>query len=433
MRLEQAYHAGNLRRLIIHRLRRPFINPAAYIWRRLLFKTTFIAVSGSVGKTTTKELLFTILKSQHSTMCSQGSRNAQQDRGMAMSLLAVRPWHRFAVIEMGVQRPGDMAKGARILKPDVALLLDIKGCHLNVFRNLEALAAEKSQLLKSLRPTCVAVVNQDNALIAAMLPELKCRVVRFGRDAAADFRLLEAESRWPRRLSLSIEALGVRHDIETQLVGKHWSGAILAAIATADHCGVDVATAKAAVATLPPFWARLQPVALPSGATILRDDFQGSFDTLQAAFEVLREATAERKIVVLSDYTDSMAKTRVRARRLGETAAELADMAVFVGGYAERSAKAAVAAGLDPDAVHICDSAAQASDVLRDVLRQGDLVLLKGPTSHHISRVHLGLVGPVTCRLDTCPRMRLCDQCRDLGFQWTPERDGLMAPADSGL
>ncbi len=430
-RLSRARRAGRLSRLIFNRLRQPFLVPAAYVWRRLLFKTTFIAVAGSAGKTTTKELLFAVLQKHYPTIRSKGTLN--DDFGLPVSILTVRPWHRFAVIEIGVSQPGDMTRRARLLNADIALLLDIKGCHINTFRNVEAIAAEKALLLERLGDGCTAVVNLDNPFIAAMLPELTCRIVGFGRDAGADVRLLDAESRWPRRLSLTVEARGGRQHIETQLVGTHWANTVLAVLAVAELCAIAAPDARAAIAALPPFWARLQPVTLPCGAVMLRDDWQGAFDTTDAAWKVMREATADRKIVIFSDYSQTNKKSRVRANHLGNAAAKLADMAIFVGAYAERSSEAAVAAGLDRSAVHPCEDVREASDLLRRVLRRGDLVLLKGPHTHHLSRIHLGLVGPVVCNLQTCDRIRLCDQCPDLGFKWTAERDGLMAPPSSGL
>jgi UDP-N-acetylmuramoyl-tripeptide--D-alanyl-D-alanine ligase len=415
-----------------YRWQKPAGFALAYAWRRRLRATTWVAISGSVGKTTTKELLGAILAAQGPTARTPGNWNLRKTGGVPATILRTRPAHRYAVVETSIQDPGDMAPVARLIKPDVAVMLAIKRCHTNKFRTLEAIAAEKARLLQALPPSGYAVINQDNPHIAAMAQSLRCRVIRFGSGADCDLRLLAAESRWPDRLRLQIEADGGRHAVRTRLVGTHWAPTVLASLATARACGVPLASAIATLGAVEPFWARMQPVTLPdSGATVLRDEWNGSVDTFEPAFKVMAEATAPRKWLVLSDFSDTMKKRRARAKQLGGKAAELADGAVFVGDYADRSAEAAVRAGLSPARVRHVVSPAGAVAFLKGELRAGDLVLLKGQTSHHLSRVYLGLLGEVRCDRLTCPMQILCDTCSELGMAWGPELHGLMAEPDS--
>lgn len=413
-------------------LRRRVRALAAFVWRRTQRRTRFIAIGGSVGKTTTKELLRAILARHASTVWSHGNDNLRRFGSPEATLLRVRPWHRFAVLEAGIERPGDMASVVRLIKPDIGLMLDVKRCHTNAFKSIENIAAEKGQLVRNLRPHSIAVLNLDNPYVAEMAATARCQVVGFGSGQDAQFRLLEARSRWPERLTLRIAVDGVEHEVRTRLVGVHWATAVMAAVTTAVSCGVPLTQAIAAVGDVEPFWARMQPLTLPSnGAIVIRDEWNGSIDTLDAAVEVMKEAKAQRKIAVLSDYSDTSTKLRGRANRLGRRAAEFADLMVFVGEYAERSAASAVAAGTAKENARSFVTIDAALAFLKSELRRGDLVLLKGQANHHLSRLYLGLLGDIGCTRLACPRQVLCDQCEYLGLPWTPKLAGLMLnPAD---
>lgn len=422
------------RQMLANKARRRGLSLRAFLWRRVLLRTTFIAVSGSVGKTTTKELLAEILQTHRPTSRTPGNWNTRKTRGVENAILRTRPWHRFAVIETGVEAPGEMRDAAAFVKPDIALMLEVKRCHTNAFKTLEAIAEEKSQLLKALGPRGYAVINQDNPHVVEMASNLHCRIIRFGTSEKADFRLRWAESRWPDRLRMQIEVDGAVHDVKTRLVGTHWAPAVLASLAAATACGVPLDKAIATLRSVEPFWARMQPLTVPSGgATVLRDEWNGSIDTFEPAFKVMEEARAERKIVVFSDFSDTMTKLRTRANQLGRRAAQIVEVAVFVGEYADRAAIAAEKAGLDPKNIHQFLSPPKAIEFLRSELREGDLVLIKGQSNHHLSRIYLGLLGDIACTRPTCSKQILCDRCPDLGLQWRPELRGLMGEPGSYL
>jgi UDP-N-acetylmuramoyl-tripeptide--D-alanyl-D-alanine ligase len=405
----------------------------AFLWRRLLFNTTFIAITGSVGKSTTKEFLSAILAQKFPVMRTPGNWNLRLSRGLEHTILRTRPWHKFAVIEIGTQRPGDVQSAAKFLKPDIAIVLDIKRCHTNVFKSLDAIAREKAHLLKELKPGGCAILNQDNSHIAAMEVLPRAKLLFFGQIEGADYQLLAAESKWPERLKLAILHDSTKYDIETRLAGTHWSNTILASIAAAHHCGITLPDIMRAIRQIEPFWARMQPITLPNEATIIRDDWNGSIDTYEGALRFMDDAEALRKIVVFSDYSDSPKRLRVRAKHLGQIAAQHADAAIFVGNYAERSRQSAIKAGLSSNSVHGFHTIADATRFLKNELRSGDLVLIKGQCNHHLTRIYLGLIGEVTCTLPNCSRQRICDCCSKLGFKWTPEMTTLRAAPGSGL
>lgn len=159
---------------------------------------------------------------------------------------------------------------------------------------------------------------------------------------------------------------------------------------------------------------RLAPAITPQGATFLRDERDGSIDTLRAAFEVLREAEASHKIIILSDGTDSSTKIRQRQRGLAQEAAAIADLVVFVGDSHPHALKGALDAGMPPERAHGFYDLKQAAQYLASELREGDLVLLRGRHMDHLSRLYLAQLGEVSCLRTACSRKSYCDTCPEL-------------------
>jgi UDP-N-acetylmuramoyl-tripeptide--D-alanyl-D-alanine ligase len=338
----------------------------AYLWRRLLFRTTFIAITGSVGKTTAKECLAAILSAQFSTVWTL---NNQNDRyGVPRTMLRVRPWHRFAVIEMGTDGPGLIKSSAQLVRPHVAVVLTVARTHTNVFSSLEETAAEKSSLLDAVLPAGLAILNADDSRVRLMASGRRCQVKTFGLSAGQDLWADEVSSTWPETLTLRVYTRSEVERIKTKLVGRHWANSVLAGIAGALACGVSLKVAAAAVANVEPFPARMQPVKLPNGATMIRDELNGSYDTWLAAVKVLGDAQAARRVMVISDVTQwykKSLKPRDRNKELGRVVSRLADVAIFVSEYAHHAVKAAVAAGMHPDSVHGFTNLLQAAEHLK--------------------------------------------------------------------
>lgn len=373
-----------------------------------MFRTTFIVITGSVGKTTAKDAIAKVLATQFPTAKTRGSLNHYY--GLMQSILTVRPWHRYAVIEVGIERPGQMKWFALTTRPDIAVWVNVARLHTQSFQTLEMIAHEKSMLIESLRPGQVAVLNCDNPYIAAYRPPAGVRTIRYGVDQSFDWFASNVSSKWPERLSFLVNG----HAVKTRLVGKHWVPSVLPAIAIAKEAGVSLENAGSALASLEPMRQRLSPEATPQGVTFLRDEFNASVDTMAVALEVLAEAEARRKIIVFSGVSDSTQNDATRFRSVGKSAAQIADLAVFVGDRSRHAVKGAVYAGMDPERVRAFYDLESATEYLRSELREGDLVLLRGLLHDHMSRAYLGMLGEVNCWLATCPKKIACDVCPDL-------------------
>jgi UDP-N-acetylmuramoyl-tripeptide--D-alanyl-D-alanine ligase len=401
---------------------------AAFVWRRLMFRTTFIAITGSLGKTTAKECLATILGARYRTVKSNANRNA--GLGVCVSVLRVRPWHRVAVLELAGAAPGRLSRSAWVVRPDVGIVLNVLRTHTTTFATLADHAAEKTRLLDALRPGGLAILNADDPLVAAMRTGPGIRRQSFGTSAACGLWAEEVSSRWPARLGFRVHRGDESARVDTQLVGTHWVPSVLAALAAAVSCGMSLSDAAAAARAVAPFPARLDPVRLPGGAIVLRDDYNASIDTLDAACRVLQEANAGRRLFVVNDFSDCGMNRKHRLRRLAEEAARSSDVAFFIGENAAYGRRRAIDAGMEPDDVHQFPSLRAAADSLKTRLRPGDLVLLKGRTTDHAARILFAQLGEVGCWKSCCRKTMLCDSCWELASRPVGCQSGAATGAD---
>lgn len=407
------------RKALVRWWRSQFLLLLARLWRPLLFRTTFIAITGSVGKTTCKECLAAILSTQFPTAKTLFNQNERD--GVPRTILRVRPWHRYAVVEVGTDWPGLVRRSARLLRPDISIVLAVAGTHTQVFATLDDTASEKAQLLEAQSPEGLAILNADDPRVHGMAAHCRPKVKTFGRSAGTDLRADEIRSRWPGRLTLRVRDRSETVLVHTNLVGEHWVNSVLAALLAAKTCGIPLAVAAAELARVEPIMARMQPVVLPSGATMLRDEWNGSPDTLAPALRVLHESDAARRVLVFSNLSDSRESSRNRARLLGRTAAQIAGLAVFIGEHARNAVKEAVALGMKPECVHAFAGLEEAARYLKSELRKGDLVLLKGRSSDHLSRIFFAQFGAIGCWKEKCSRRYVCDVCEDLRPQFDPQ------------
>lgn len=390
----------------------PVIYGLAFVWRRLLFRTTVIAITGSLGKTTTKECLAVVLGSGAPTFRSHRNQNAP--RGVALNILRIRPWHRYAVIEVAGAGPGMMRKSARLLRPDVAIILNVLRTHTTVFTDLEQHAAEKARLLDALKPAGIAVLNDDDPMVSSLATQPDARVRRFGTAANLKYRVDHVSAKWPNRLSFVFHDGSVDQPVDTQLVGTQWLLSAAAVLTAATALGVSPSDAARALKTAEPFAGRMQPMLLPGGAVVLRDDYNASIDTIESSLRVLEEASALRRLLVITDMSDFGRNRKQRLKYLAGRSAQVSDVALFIGELADYGKRRAIEAGLPATMVHAFPSLRLAAEFLKGELRPGDLMLLKGRTTDHAARIFFAQLGRVGCWKDYCEKRMLCDVCWEL-------------------
>ena len=389
----------------------------AFVWRRLMFRTTFVAITGSLGKTTTTRIAVPILSSSFPTNSTRGANNSRIS--LARTVLRTRYRHRVTVLEVGTKRPGALRRAAWQLRPDVVIILSVARTHTNNYPTLDHTAAEKATLMSRLGKDGIAILNGDDPRVLAMALRSPGRVRTFGRSPQFDVWASEVSSRWPDRLRFAVHAGGQSLPVRTRLVGEHWITAALAALSLAFCCGMGLPEAISALEDAETYPGRMQPLPLPSGAVLLRDDFNASVDSLAAGLKVLREAQTGRRILVTGDVEDSGKDLPARFADLGRAAAESADLAIFFGEHGELAARAALAAGMGTGGARSFPSQREAGEFLSQVLAKGDLVLLRScdrdngghPICDHPERIYYAQFGTVECQRVDCRDDLSCDTC----------------------
>ena len=384
----------------------------ARLHRRRLGETIFVGVTGSAGKTTTKFMIGAVLSSRFTGGFTKGTRNNK--RSAAQSVLQhASKGDDFHVVELSAARPGALDPQLELIAPQIGVVTNIGTDHYSAYGSLEAIAAEKGKLPRCLPPTGVAVLNADDPRVLAMRDGCCCRVVTFGVASDAMVRGHNVAASWPESLSFDVSYEGQTVRVRTELVGSLWVSGALAAIATGVALDVPLATAAAALSHIEPNPGRMSAITLPDGVSFLRDDWKASVHTIPIAFNVLRDATAARKVAVIGTIADTMGDAGRTYVTVARQALEIADLVCFVG---PRAFAAMRAQPDDPTRLHAFGTVRAAKEFLDKTLRSGDLVLLKGSNSaDHLYRVLLGRTQPVECWRMDCGRQGYCDRCELVG------------------
>jgi UDP-N-acetylmuramoyl-tripeptide--D-alanyl-D-alanine ligase len=394
--------------------------PAAFVWRRLLPRTTFIAITGSFGKTTCTELVAAALSGRYRVARTIENRNSWT--GVAVTILRTMPWHQYSVIEAATWQPGALAWSSAMIRPHIVIVLCVANTHRKSFRRLEDTGAEKERLFSRCAPGGLAVLNWDDARVAAMAHGRDMRVIRTGSGADCDVQGEPVVSAEPGRFSLRVRCGGEERTIHTRLYGPQWAPPVLAAVAVSRECGVPLEEASAAIERTAPFKGRLQLVSLPDGVQFLRDDYNYSMDSVAPALAVFDALPARRKVLVLSNIIDSRRSRRERAAWIAKRAARIAHAIVCVGREAGYGASGAIKGGMDPASVFEFETVKQTAEFLRGFLRPGDLVMAKG--GGHLTRIFLSFERPVACWTEKCARTGICDVCTELNHCSSLEEPG---------
>lgn len=381
----------------------------AFVYSKKLKQTVrFVGITGSAGKTTTKDVSANILRTAGECFSTPDSQN--YSHSIPRLLLRVHPRQRFCVLELSGGEPGELDKPLRLFTPNIAVLTLVARDHFKAFGSLEAIAKEKGKLISALPADGVAVLNIDDPLVRAIGESCNRQVIWVGEADGATVRLLEARSRWPEPLTLEIQHGGEIYQARTGFHGKHLALSVLSALGVGLAAGVPLRSAISAVAEVTPTQGRMQIVTNDNGVTFLRDDWKAPHWSLSAPLEFMAEAEARRKIIIigtLSDYSLSASKLYPKVAR---QALEVGDIVIFVGPHAPRAAKAK--RDTDVQNLHTFSEIRQASAFLNTLLEPGDLVLLKGSNkADHLVRLMYNTQNNVSCWASRCGIKNFCGDC----------------------
>jgi len=359
-------------------------------WHRRRFAIPVVAVTGSNGKTTTKELASGVLGTRWNVLRPERSFNNQW--GLPLTLLRIAPEHEAVVIEIGTNARGEIATLAAIAAPTVAIVTTVAAVHTEFLGSLEGVREEKVALVRALDADGIAVLNADDPRVAGMAADSRGRVVTYGRDARADVRAVGEVTDDERGLTLTLEAGGARQAVTLALAGRHNVANALAAAAAGVALGLSLAEVAQGLGGVAPVAGRC--VWRQAGdVTILDDTYNASPVSVKAGLETVAARRQGRRVIaVLGDMLELGDISDDAHREVGRHVAALpADEFIGLGRGMQVAVEAAREAGL---------AEARAFTTFEDTvahllkrLTAGDLVLVKGSRGMRMERVVDALVA----------------------------------------
>lgn len=397
----------------------PALRPVGWLHRRTLARRVrLVAVTGSVGKTTTVRMLLAAFGLPMTETLRLGSNGMWS---VPRRLLEIGPGATRAVVEIGIDRPGLMDRQAVTVAPDIAVVTSVAGEHLETMGSLETIEREKARLLAALRSGGVAVLNGDDPRVGAMAGLAPGPVWTYGFGAHNDVRALDVTIDWPRGMRFTALVRGEPVPVAIPLLGRHMVLPALAALTVAAIEGLPLAKAAADLADAQPMRGRLEVVPLPSGVTCLLDHQKNSAESLAAAVALAAEVPG-RRILVTAPLREGSAGAGPALSEAAEHIARSFSQVIAIGSEVEDLITALLNAGFAPDRIQrAAPGAKDALDRLRLLLQPGDLVLFKARIAWKLDRLMLALQGhTVACDLAYCGLLQLpCAQCSSLGVART--------------
>jgi UDP-N-acetylmuramoyl-tripeptide--D-alanyl-D-alanine ligase len=338
-----------------------------------------VAITGSAGKTTTKETIAEFLAAKYRVTKNKGNLN--NHLGLPLSLLELRHGADVAVMELGMNHAGEIRLLVNIAEPEVRVWTNVGDAHLGHFESREAIADAKGEILEGARDSDVLICNADDPLVMARVLMFAGRRITFGLSPDADVRGEALQDLGLDGTRLRVRTAQGEVQLQTPLLGRGNVSNLLAAIAVGTHLGIDLNEIAKRAAQLRPAAHRGAVVKLAKGVTVVDDSYNSSPTALMRALEVIaQDRRAARKAAVLGEMLELGEHSLKLHRECGAAAAAAKlDRLVAVGGESAKAlAEAAVRAGMSSDAVTWTTSSGAASDVILPWLGDGDLVLVKG-------------------------------------------------------
>lgn len=403
--------------------------------RRLLAKyilklfpsVTIIGVTGSVGKTTTKEMIFTVLREEFRVIKTKD--NLDPIFNIPLTLLKINPFTKMVVLEMGVDHFGDMDKYLWLVKPSIGVVTGIYWTHTEFLKNLAGVAREKGKLLEALSPEGWAVLNWDEKRTREMAKLTKASVFFYGTDEHSNLIAKDIKSS-KNGLSFSLKQIPKGRQkrassgencsqtikINLNIIGRHNIYCALAAASVGIINGLSFTQIKRGLEKLTPLPSRLNILASFRGSTLIDDSYNANPAAVEAALETLKDYPGRRKIAVLGEMKELGSFSQKGHRRIGKRVAQLGiDYLLVFGQKTSFIVQEAIKGRMKKDHIWQVKTIAEIGKRLKNLLQKDDVVLLKGSRFSHMERVILLLKEEsVACNLVTCHQYTPCSTCPNL-------------------
>ena len=361
--------------------------------RRRRYHTPVVALTGSNGKTTTKEMISACLETAYPILKTKGNLNNLV--GLPLTLLSLTERERVVVLEMGMNVPGEIRRLTEIAEPDVGLITNIQEVHLAGLGNLERVKEEKGELFRGMRRNGTILVNQDDPRITDLARKFYGQKITFGVENPADVMAKEIRLRGVEGTSFTLILEGEIMEVHLPLLGRHFVPNALSAIAIASLFGVELKEAQEALERFQPFPMRMEIIHLKEGKTLINDAYNANPKSMETALETLAEMKGKgRAIAVLGDMLELGDYTKEAHQQIGQRVRDLSiDLLMAMGEEASVVAESAIRHGLSSERVWVVENHSEALSILNEVTRKGDWILIKGSRRMGMEKIVEGLTG----------------------------------------
>jgi UDP-N-acetylmuramoyl-tripeptide--D-alanyl-D-alanine ligase len=359
-------------------------------WRRK-YRTPLVALTGSNGKTTTKEMIAACLETTFPILKTKGNLNNLI--GLPLTLLTLTEKERVVVLEMGMNVPGEIRRLTEIAEPDVGLITNIQEVHLEGMESLERLKEEKGELFRKMRRDGTILVNQDDPRVVDLASDYPGQKITFGIEHPAEVMAKEIRLGGAEGTFFTLILEGEEMEIHLRLLGRHFIPNALSAIAAACLFGVEVKQVKEALENFQFIPMRMEIVPLKGGKTLINDAYNANPHSMGLALETLVEAKGEgRAIAVLGDMLELGNFTKEAHEQLGEKVSELSiDFLLALGEEAPIVVESAIRHGFPLERVRVVESHSEAISILKQMIQNGDWILVKGSRRMAMEKIVEGL------------------------------------------
>ena len=346
----------------------------ARYWR-IMYPLPLIAVSGSCGKTTTKEMIASILRVSRTIIKTEGNMNNLI--GMPLTLLGLDKRHNAAVVELGISERGEMTRLVNICMPDVSVLTNICEAHLKTLKNIEGVAYAKGEIFSGLKPDGIAVVNIDDPWIVKITEPVKQKKITFSLETDAVVSL----KGYSKRDGIVDAQFRVRgRDIKAGIVGEglHNLSDVACAIAASLAVGAEEEDIVRGLGDFKPLHGRMEVIRLNNSVTVIDDTYNANPASVESSLRSLADMKG-RRIAVLGDMLELGDASRDRHKNIGRIAGRLGlDILFAVGEFSRDITDGAVEVGMGCNSIMAVSNKSDAVEGIKDIISSGDILLVKG-------------------------------------------------------
>jgi UDP-N-acetylmuramoyl-tripeptide--D-alanyl-D-alanine ligase len=364
------------------------------VHHRSVLRCPVVGITGSTGKTSTKDFLVAALGGTKRVVATRGNRN--NELGVPLTVLEAAPRTSVLIVEMGMRGLGQIADLCEIVRPTMGVVTNIGQTHMELLGSQDAIAQAKGELVECVPPEGRVFLNGDDAWSRRLKSRATAPITWYGLGKRCNVRATDIETDEMGRPTITLRANRRKATVSLPVPGRHHAYTAVAATAVALSLGAELSDIAEGLAKVVPTGMRMESFTAASGVTVVNDAYNASPTSMRAAITALADMkTSGHRVAVLGDKAELGSLTELAHFRLGEAVAEAGiEHLVTVGARAKRIGEGALANGMDAERIRPCSTVEEASEVLDDLLSPGDIVLVKASRSMGLERVVEGILEP---------------------------------------